>query len=186
MNAIQSLLSPKDPLFAAGVVLGVVIAGGLLANNTNPQNKTGLQPLGFDTSVVGPLEHSEIKAAWEQWRLDANTASNPSWAGDHVFNYCYNQFPVGGNSIQASDPVLSLFGIGDIETFTTNYGSGWFIVVVSTDAVSNVQYANLFRVVSHINTNAATVPSNTVTVPQTVRLSFVQQIANISGGQARF
>jgi hypothetical protein len=186
METIQNVLTPKNALGASLVVAGGLIALGLLATNPDSQNKPSLSPLGFDTSVVGPFSMAEIQAAWEQWRLDAQTSNNPSWAQDHVFNYCYNQFPVGGNVLQATDPTLSLFGYANIETFTTTYGSGWYVVVVTTNSTNSIQYATLFRMVTNISTNAATVPSNTSTLPHQYRLSYVNVIDNIVNGAALF
>ena len=188
MDVVSSLVSPKNGLFASAVVAGALIAFGLIANNSNTQNKTGLSPIAIDTTAIGPFSPAEIKAMWEQWRLDAQWSGNGSisWAPNHVFNYCYNQFPIGGNVLQANDPILSLFGFSDIATFTNTYGSGYYIVVVSTNSTNNFEYATLFHVVPNINTNATTVPNNTVTTPHTYRLSYVNVIDNIVGGQARF
>jgi hypothetical protein len=181
MDLINRWLTPKNPLLATGILVGALIGIGTIANNSNTQNKVGLSPLAIDTSVVGPLSQGDIKSLWEQWRLNANTANNPAWPGDHVFNYCYNQFSVGGNVLQANDPILSLFGYSNIETFTTSYGSGWYIVVVSTNATNNIQYATLFRVVANVDTNATTVPNNVVTLPNQMALSYVNVIENTNG-----
>jgi len=186
MEVIQNALTPKNALGASLLVGGGLIAIGLLATNPDSQTKPSLSPLGFDTSVVGPFSMAEIQAAWEQWRLDAQTSNTPSWAQNHVFNYCYNQFPIGGNVLQATDPIMSLFGFSNIETFTTTYGSGWYVVVVSTNASNSIQYAVLFRMVTNISTNAPTVPSNTSTLPNQYRLSYVKDIENIPNGVALF
>ena len=169
-------------------MIGALIGIGTIANNSNTQSKTGLSPLAIDTTVVGPFSQSDIKSMWEQWRLHALSANpqNPDWADDHVFNYCYNQFPLGGNVIQANDPVLSQFSVADIQAFTTSNGSGWLVVIVSTNSTNGTQYASLYRVVANVNTNAPTVPSNVVTLPHETALSYITQTNNFNGGQNKF
>ena len=189
MDVIQNVLSPKNATFATATLVGVVIAVGLLGSNPNPQNVSGLSPLAIDSTAIGPFSPSDIKAMWEQWRLDTTWSGigSISWAPNHIFNYCYNQFAFGGNTINAADPVLSLFGFSNVVTFTNTYGSGYFVVIVTTNSTNNIQYASLFRVVTTINGNATTVPNNTVTVPNSFRLSFVQVIDNINNnGKALF
>jgi hypothetical protein len=188
MDVIQTILSPKNATFATATLVGVVIALGLLGSNPNSQNVVGLGPLSIDTTAIGPFSQAEIKAMWEQWRLDATWSGNGavSWAPNHVFNYCYNQFTFGGNTINSTDPVLSLFGYSNVTTFTNSFGSGFFVVIVSTNSTNNIQYATLFRVVTTVNGNATTVPNNTVTVPHSYRLSYINVIDNISAGKALF
>lgn len=178
MDLINGLLSPKNSLLATGILVGALIGIGTIANNSNTQNKVGMSPLAVDTTVVGPLSQETIKSLWEQWRLHAIASNNPDWATNHVFNYCYKQFAVGGN---INDPVLEQFGSANIQTFTNTYGSGWCIVVVSTNSTNGTSYATLFRVVANVNANAVTVPSNVVTLPNEYALSYVNVITNTNG-----
>lgn len=174
MDLVKRILTPKTPILMSAVAVGVLVALGLVANKPNPQNKTGLSPLGYDTSVVGPFQQSEIKALWEQWRLDAQSGNTPPGFENMIFNSCYNQFPVGSNIVQAQD-TIALFGYSDIESFTTQFGSGWFVEITLTDAVTGAQNNYLYRVVANVNTNAPTVPFTTVTHPFVYRLSYVPQ-----------
>lgn len=176
MQALSNVLNPKTTMAAGMIVGGGLIALGLLANNSNPQNKTGLSPLFFDTTVVQtPLGQGEIKALWEQWRADtiADPSTSQPWAAVHVFNNCYDQYIIGGNYLSGSDTLFTVFGYNDIQTFITNFGSGYFLAIRTTNATNGLPYITLFKVCKTIDSPAPTVPDTTVTSPLTLRLSYV-------------
>jgi hypothetical protein len=175
MDLVQGILNPSKPLMSSLVIFGVLIAVGLIANNSNTQNKAGLSALGADTTVVGPFSFDELNEMYKQWSLDILSSGIGGQAGSVAANLqlqeVVQQISLYGNYLSQVpvEPFFTGFGAQDIQTLVTMYGYGWFVRA----RMSNNQIA-FFKVVRDTDSSLSSLlPVNMTTYPLQYRLQFV-------------
>ena len=176
MDLVQGVLNPTKPAMASLVIIGVLIAVGLIANNSNTQNKVGISALGADTTVVGPFSFDELNELYKQWSLDiiaSNIVGNVRTIAETLqLQESVQQISLYGNYLSQTpnlEPFFAGFGNQDIQTFVTNYGYGWFVRArMSNDGPA------IFKVVRDTdNSQPLLYPTNMTTYPLGYRLQLV-------------
>ena len=178
MDLVSAIVFPKNAKMATVTLVGIFIALGLIASNSNRQNLTGLSPLNADTTVVGPFSHAEIQKMWEEWRLNYQAYTTETFANNIVFNSIKEQVPFFGNALPPNDGFFSSFPGLDTATIASSYGYGWFVTVFVTNSTNGARFLCLYKVVNTTDPSlTALTPVNMTTYPLTTKM----QLAYIVG-----
>jgi len=173
MDLVQSILNPSKPLLASAAIVGVLIALGLVANNSNPLDNIGISALGADTTVVGPFSNEELRDMFNQWALDFKSSGLgggfSSVAASHVYGSVRLQVPLYGNQLSATEPLFDGFGAQNIVTLTTSYGYGWYVSLFTIDSNGENQPA-IFKVVRQTDPTFTYTPTHFSTTPLQYKL----------------